>query len=343
MSLAAICGGNLREGEAMSRRALSVTVALLLTAIVPAFAQITTIPKCTVVPVYLENGLNSAVSQPGDTFSARCCETDCGGFPANTRFVGQVKCVTPRTAKVPGQIIAAFTQAILPDKTVVNINGAATSFAGYHAALDSNGRRIATEEGRNPDNRFIGYGVNSVVIGTVIGDCIRGGAISPTSEWVESLKLGNKTPPANVDLPPKTSFGIVLLDDVRLVAATVETEAPAGTGPEQEAYRITFPSTQPFVSSSGILMLPFRAVMNGIAVPFTYDPEAKSVTVNCNSTTARHAIGTNVLWVNRTVHTLRTCSELSPEIILFVSQDMIELLTGRTAAWNQDTGVLTLD
>ena len=330
----------------MSRKTLSATVALLLTAIVPAFAQITTISKCTVIPIYLENGLNSAVSQPGDCFYARCCESDCGGFPCNTRFVGQVKCVTPRTSCVPGQIIVAFTQAILPDKTVVNINGAATSFAGYHVAMDSDGRRIATEEGRNPDNRFIGYCQNSVVLGTVIGDCIRGGAIGQNCEWVENLKLGGKFPPANADLPPKTSFGIVLLDDVCLVAATDEepsgVETPAGTGPEYKAYKITFPSSQPHISNN-IMMLPFRAVMNGIAVPFQYDCQAKSVKVSYDSTTARHSVGTNVLKVNGTVYTLRTSSELSAEGVLYVSSDMIELLTGRTAAWNQHTGVLALD
>lgn len=334
----------------MPSRALSIAAALLLLAIVPVTAQVTVIPKCTVIPVYLENGLNSAVSQPGDCFYARCCEGDCGGFPANTRFVGRVTNVTPRTDCVPGQMMVVFTQAILPDNTVVNINGAATSFAGYHAAMDSNGRRIATEEGRSPDNRFIGYCQSSVVLGTVVGDCIRGGAISQNCEWVENLKLGGKMPAANVNLPPKTSFGIVLLDDAPLVACANQTipqiETPSsGAGPEAAVrqYRIAFPAQQPLALQSGTLMVPFRAVMNGVNVPFVYEPDSKAIVINYDGNTARHAAGTNVLRVNDEVYTLSTYSELSPEGVLFVPADMIELLTGRSAKWHQDLGVLTLD
>lgn len=114
---------------------LFLLVALLLTSGAlgaQAATQTNTVavPKYTVIPVVLDDTLSSGKNKVGDKFEVHCTGTNCGGFPANTTFVGTVLEAYPKQSKAPGKLKVKFTQAVLPDNTKVSIQAVPSTAEG---------------------------------------------------------------------------------------------------------------------------------------------------------------------------------------------------------------------
>jgi hypothetical protein len=109
-----------------------VTILILSTAIglYAANAKTITVPKYTVIPVILDNTVSSATNRVGDRVEAHCYGSNCGGFPANTTFVGKLTVVQPKQAKAPGKLKAEITSAILPNGTRVAVSAVPSTEQG---------------------------------------------------------------------------------------------------------------------------------------------------------------------------------------------------------------------
>ena len=322
-----------------------LVLAVLIAVSVPAIAQTTVIPKYTVIPVAIENGLNSAVSQPGDSFHARCSLEECGGFPQETRFLGEVTGVTSKYGKYPGQIEVVFVKALLPDGRGVTIDATPISLDANHVMRDpETGRLAAVSEARNMRYRFIAHGdERGTLVGTIDCDEITGGLVCPSTGWVCRAKIGKLKAVREVDVPPGTPFGIVLAQDVILgTPGAPAFSPPAGAGPQPGIFRLTFGDVRPFVSRDGVLMIPLRATMHQLEIPFQYLHGQKTVLITTRDGCVQHPANGNVLYVNGRVRTLAASSRIINHR-LYVPAEAVNLLTGKTAAWNACNGVLTIE
>lgn len=119
-----------------SKMSLSLAIAVVAFAVCwavlaqAAGSKTVTVPKYTVIPVILDNTVSSATNKVGDTFQGHCYGTNCGGFPANTTFVGKLTVVQPKQAKAPGKLKAEITSAILPDGTRVVVSAVPSTEQG---------------------------------------------------------------------------------------------------------------------------------------------------------------------------------------------------------------------
>lgn len=111
-----------------------ILVAILLTSSAASGAtsamRTVTVPKYTVIPVVLDNTVSSATNRVGDPIQAHCYGPNCGGFPANTTFVGRLTVVQPKQVKAPGRLKAEITSAILPDGRKVAVSAVPSSAQG---------------------------------------------------------------------------------------------------------------------------------------------------------------------------------------------------------------------
>lgn len=85
------------------------------------------LPKGTVVPVALIQDVSTATVKVGDKIKAVYTGGDDDGFPTGTVFVATVTDASPKTGKSNGKIKAAFSQAILPNKKTISIQGKAVN------------------------------------------------------------------------------------------------------------------------------------------------------------------------------------------------------------------------
>ncbi|MCE5198072.1 MAG: hypothetical protein ABFD54_13210 [Armatimonadota bacterium] len=140
---------------------LAIATLVMITAAQVQGARTVTVPKYTVIPVVLDNTVSSATNKVGDRFEGHCYGTNCGGFPANTTFVGKLTVVQPKQPKAPGKLKAEITSAILPDGTQIAVS-----------ALPSNEQGIAKEgttgKSAKPQNRRTGT-VAGGAIGAIAG------------------------------------------------------------------------------------------------------------------------------------------------------------------------------
>jgi hypothetical protein len=118
------------------------------------------IPADTVVPVTLDQKINSASAQVGQTFTATVVSQQLGDseFPAGTKIQGRVTEVQRRQGDQPGVLGLSFRNALLPDGQRVPIRGELTSLDAD--SVSNNGGRL-TATGRDKSNdtlKVVGIG-----------------------------------------------------------------------------------------------------------------------------------------------------------------------------------------
>ena len=330
---------------------MRLTTALLMLTVliavsVTATAETTVIPKYTVIPVAIENGLNSAVSRPGDEFHARTCMEECGGFPQETRFLGEVICTTPKSGKYPGQIQVAFVQATLPDGKSVAIQGGPISLDVNQVVRDpKTGLPTALGGLLVLNYRFIAYDKPyTTLVGTIEGDELTGGLICPSPGYVCRAKIGRLKAVREADVAPGTPFGIVLTEDAvigKRVAKAPTPYPPEGAGPKPRVLRLTFDKLRPFISAEGVVMVPLRPILLQVGTPFEYLNDQKTVVINADDCCIQHRANSKVLHVNGRTETMNVPSHIINGRI-YVSVEAIDLLTGKKATWDASNGVLTI-
>lgn len=321
-----------------------VAAALLTALAVSASAVTILVPENTVIPVTLDKTLSSATNRVGDTFIARHDGANGAGFPDGTKFTGRVESVTRASGTAAGQIGVGFVSAKLPNGKYVQIDGRLTSLDQKSVETDpATGRLVGTSAARKANLKFIAYGAGGgLILGQLTGkNTMLYTVLGAAAGYFYGQKQAKPAIGKDVQVSAGTTFGILLGRDVALadssptaVAGVTSMDPSAGSG-----WKVTF--LQPFMSGSE-LMVPFRSVMNSIDMPYDYDSSVKSIRVNNGDSEALHTVGTNRVYFNGRAIQLDAASRIVHDAI-YVPIGYIELLTGRTAYWDQRSGVLRIE
>ena len=324
-----------------------LVVALLLALAASVSAAPIVIPRDTVIPVTLDKALGSATSRVGNAFYVHQVDSSTLGFPDSTKFTGNVDSVTKASGKTAGQIGVSFVSAKLPDGTRVPIVGQLTSLDESSVTTASDGRLVGTSNASKNNLKFAAIGAGAgLVLGEVIGKKpLIGTLLGAAAGYLYGAKLTKPAVGRDVLVAAGTQFGILLTEDATIpqpwsTASTAST-ASNGAGATGPGWEVTFNNLQPVMRGND-LMVPFRSVMDSINMPFDYAPATRMVRVSDYETQTMHTVGTRMIDVNG-----RDTRMDAPSRILngsvYVPASYIELLTNRTAYWNQKSGVLRIE
>lgn len=172
----------------MELRTVSILALVIAALMTPSIVQgenvkmkTVTVPKYTVIPVILDNSVSSATNRVGDTFKVHCYGTYCGGFPANTTFIGKLTIVRPRQPKAPGMLKAEITSAVLPDGRRVVVSAVPCNEQG----IPKEGRTGKSAESGRRRTGTVAGGAIGAIAGGWAGAAIGAGAGYLIGEAVE--------------------------------------------------------------------------------------------------------------------------------------------------------------
>jgi len=106
-------------------------------------------------------------------------------------------------------------------------------------------------------------------------------------------------------------------------------------------WHVTLRKPQAYMSGNNLLV-PFKQVMFSIDMPFTYNTTTRTIRANSRYARTQHTVGTSLAIVNGRVVKMNTASRITNGAI-YVPSRYIELLTGKTAYWNQRSKILRID
>jgi len=164
------------------------------------------VPQNTVIPVVLDTPVSSATSRVGDIVQAHCYGSYCGGFPANTRFIGRLTMVQPKQPKAPGRIRAELTSAVLPNGTQVPISALPSTRQGVP--------KEGTGKSAQPKNRRTGT-VAGGAIGAIAGGW-KGAAIGAGAGYLTGKAVEGKY--TDVSIPAGTTGYITMMAPAKFQA-----------------------------------------------------------------------------------------------------------------------------
>lgn len=183
--------------------------AMTLTNIAPAFADHNiTLPVGTVVPVKLNQSLDSKHSQPGDKFTATIKEgRDDAGLPAGTRLEGVVREALPSSNGKPGVLDVDFRRLVMPGGESRNIDGTLYSLNGKDVKR-TDGRLVASNDKGKDRLKWVGIGAGA---GLLLGTITKGNALLDTvlgagAGYLYNELQGKKA--GDVNLKEGTEFGV---------------------------------------------------------------------------------------------------------------------------------------
>jgi len=185
--------------------------AMFLSNIAPASADHKLIlPAGTVIPVKLDQSLDSKHSQPGDKFSASVKQgQDDAGLPYGTRVEGVVREANPSGDGKPGVIDLDFRRLVLPGGQALNMDGTLYSLNGKDVKR-RDGRLVASADKGKDRLKWVGIGAGAgVLLGTVtkgnaILDAVLGAGAGFLYNELQNKKAGD------VNLKEGTDFGVRL-------------------------------------------------------------------------------------------------------------------------------------
>ena len=128
------------------------------------------IPAGVVIPVTLDQTLNSALTRVGSTFTASTKSVRLGDseFPAGTKIEGRVTEARPSQNNKPGVLDMEWTAALLPDGTRVPLSGQLTSLDTDNVS-NQGGRLVASGARKDDRLKVIGIGAGAgFVLGRVL-------------------------------------------------------------------------------------------------------------------------------------------------------------------------------
>lgn len=319
-----------------------LVVALLMALAVSASAAPIVIPRDAVIPVMLDSELGSATNRVGDRFSTHYEGNNVAGFPDQTKFTGTVESVTKASGKTAGQIGVGFVSARLPDGTWLPINGRLTTLDNTSVKTDPNtGRLMGTADARKSDVKFAAIGAGAgLVLGQVVAKKpLVGTILGAAAGYLYGRTKVQAAVGKDVQVAEGAQFGIMLNEAVTIPEQRYT--SPTGAGQDSgPGWNVTFNGLQPVMRGND-LMVPFRSVMNSIDMPFNYDSSTKTVRMNTGDPQALFTAGTKLVYSDGKATQMDTASRIINGS-LYVPASYIELLTHRTASWNQQSGILRI-
>lgn len=322
-----------------------IAAALLIVPALSASAE-TAIPRDTVIPVTLDGALGSATTRAGATFRAHHSGINGGGFPERTEFTGNIDSVTRASGKTAGQISVSFVSARLPDGTRVPILGQITSLDSSSVTSDSStGRLTAKADAGKAHLKGAAIGAGAgLVLGQIISKKpLVGTLLGAAAGYLYAQKQTASATGKDVLLPAGARVGIRLTEDVTIPDRLSSDSSTGSTVADSigSGWQVTFDNLKPVMKGND-LMVPFRSVMDSIQMPFDYNMATRQVSVNNYETQALHTVGTRVIDIDGKDTRMDAPSRIMNGAI-YVPASYIELLTSRTAYWNQKSGVLRIE
>jgi hypothetical protein len=175
----------------------------------PSLVQMV-IPEGTVIPVTLDNSLNSASNNVGDGVNTTIRSTQNGDaeFPLGTKISGVISEVQRKADGQPGMLGLSFSAARFPDGRSVNLEGSLISLD--EATKLSDGRLVAKGPKSTDKIKFIAIGAG---IGVVLGKITKNnmwvsGGIGALAGYIYSKIREKKQASEDVAVNSGTAFGI---------------------------------------------------------------------------------------------------------------------------------------
>lgn len=170
----------------------------------------TTLPAGTVIPVQLNQTLNSKTSESGDKFTATVkYGQDDAGLPEGTRVEGVIREAVPSGDGKPGVLDVDFRRLVFPNGDAKTIEASLYSLDGK-AVKRSDGRLIATADKSKDRLKWVGIGAGA---GVLVGALTKGNTIVDTLLGAGAgylfNELSNKKP-GEVNLKQGAEFGLRL-------------------------------------------------------------------------------------------------------------------------------------
>lgn len=182
--------------------------------------RLNTVEAGTIIPVLLNNELNSKDLAPGERFAARldtAAGDYYGNFPVGTVFQGRVVESEAQNGRNGGQLDLVFDRMLLPSGRTVSIDGTLASLNAEAVTRDDNGRIVA-RPGARGNNAILGGALGGVA-GLIFGgnrrleNTVLGGALGALIG--SQIRTGGQ-PQRDVVLKPGTRMGIKINRDVTL-------------------------------------------------------------------------------------------------------------------------------
>jgi hypothetical protein len=169
-----------------------------------------TLPVGTVIPVKLDQSLNSKNNEPGDKFTATVrYGRDDAGIPEGTRVEGVIRESLPSGNGKPGVLDVDFRTIVFPGGERRAIEASLYSLDGK-SVKSSDGRLIATADKSKDRLKWVGIGAGA---GLLIGTLTKGNALLDTvlgaGAGYLANELGNKKA-GDVNLKQGAEFGVRL-------------------------------------------------------------------------------------------------------------------------------------
>ncbi len=339
----------------------SIQIVAVMTLTAAVYASPIVIPKGTVIPVTLDTQLSSATNKAGDIFYAYHEGVNGAGFPEYSNFTGKIKSVTKATGSKAGLIDARFTLVHLPDGSSIPIKGQLTSMDKSNVKTDPDtGRLIGTSNAKNNPGKFIAIGAGAGLLAGQLGwkKPLIGTLIGAAAGYIYSTTQNKAAVGKDVVVKTGTPFGILLTQDVSIpelttsdasdsddsdTQTTTTTTTTTSTSGATDSWQVSFNSLKPIMSGNH-LMVPFRSVMDSIDTPFNYNAASRTLSLNRpNTDQSMHtAVGTSLVYVDGVATKFDTASRMVNGTV-YVPAGYIELITQKTAYWNNDTGILRLE
>lgn len=332
----------------------NLQIALLMALTVAVSAASTVLPKGTVIPVVLDTTLSSKSSDIGDLFYAHPEGDYSAGIPQDSRFVGKVTAVKRATKSRAGQINVSFVSVQLPDGRSIAIKGQLALLDKNNVVTNSKtGRLVGTKSANNNPGKFIAIGAGAGLLAGELGwkKPLIGTLIGAAAGYIYGTTQNKAATGKDVQVKEGTSFGVLLKQAVTIpntyyqsssYDSSYDSSANYNTD-VSDPFAVTFDDLQPVMYGNN-LMVPLRSVMDSIDMPFDYDTATRTVSTNRvnSSEVVRNAVGSRLIYVDNTPTRLDTASRMINGSI-YVPADYIELLTEKTAYWNQNSRVLRLE
>lgn len=179
------------------------------------------IPSGVVLPVTLDQALDSATTQVGSTFTASIKSVRLGDseFPAGTKVEGRVTEARPSANNEPGVLDFDWTAAILPDGTRVPLQGNLTSLDTENVS-NQGGRLVAAGAKKSDRLKVIGIGAGA---GFVLGRVLKSNSTVSTilgaaGGYLFSRSRDKKA--AEARLAQNTALGVELTQSARYTDTT---------------------------------------------------------------------------------------------------------------------------
>lgn len=173
------------------------------------------IPKDTVIPVMIENALNSRTAQKGDTFTAKVKTTgndDYLGMPPGTIVTGVVRLAEPKEGKNPGVLALDFTRVKLPNGTVYPIDGTLIGLDNDSVSTEADGRLVAKAAHRDDTLTYVGIGAGAGAVVALLTDrsLLTDSVIGAALGYLYSTFARSNQTPRDVNLPVGSTMGVRL-------------------------------------------------------------------------------------------------------------------------------------